>query len=390
MIEQLKKSQIISLQIENNLCAIGFYYELLNITQYKKALFVSSSDFSFIKSDIATVKPNFKSFENLHKNVDFLFFKDDIYDLVEHYSINNFENEFLSLSKTDYDVIFLHRIDLFSNISSTVFEKFLQNIKYSGKQVIYSYRKNFHLNINLDLSIKLDYTHSNCSMKIEKNNLNLALITNDQELINIHKKLFIKDSNIELKVLDYSDIFTKKEDRFNYVVYYEEDKILNKDRLTDIKTFFPNAKILYRINKDFIREYDIEEFKKMGVDEVLAKNFDIKKYVNRFEKYIGKNFYTDRVKAILNDKKELSHDKFLKYIEQLNKNHIIYNSIGVERDRIISDTKLSDFRKGDFYHYDKVHNMMVFVFLDVFKDGANKLLHKRLDLPKDNLKEFAR
>jgi len=410
--KNIEISEVFTIDTDENRCALLFCLQLQHQLDNAKMLFLTANNFDLVHDNLERVKPYLPYFDVLKVRTKYLFMKDSWLDLHAQYGTRALSNELSSLVEhSQEDIFFFHRIDLFFD---KVFTKeledlliaFIKDIRYYHKKVIVSYnsktvsgkafetlfvdRRDISYHIQEDKSdVDGDcYTTIKTYNKfLTKQSSEIILITDKNEIINMHKTIFENQKDINFKDLTLEavkndlNLIGKSTD---IVIYNDAKSLIEPNIIEGIKKSAPFAKIFQLSDQKFLRKTDRTNAKELGIDYLATKNFDIEEYIVSIESVIENTFYTKKLKHFytLEKQKEIDLEELKHHVMALKENNILFALLSVKKEDIDASDITTLLREHDYVFHDSSHNRVVFVLLNILRDNAQNILAKRLNIKK--------
>lgn len=227
--------------------------------------------------------------------------------------------------------------------------------------------------------------------KIEKNipaqkttNMNIKLkpkmlvISQDEYFIKLHKYIFDKHFNLSF-ASTIGELISKIMQNPDIIIYQTEEEQPDTTVCTLVKENKLNSKIIYFVNKDFIRTEDKMEISSLGCYEILPKIFNLEDYIFILEKAVDNYFYTKIIHKLPTLKKVTSSKNLNEIIEMLY-NEKIYFSI-IKTNKEINDIE-HKVRTNDILYTSK--NLNCVILINVTKNFFENRLKNKFNLEKDD------
>ncbi len=409
MRKNINISEVITINAEINECSLAFSFELLNhLSDSTRMLLITANNIKKVHENIEQVKEYVTDFEKLHSLTDYLFLKENWTQMYEKYGLRAFENELISLAENkEYDVYYFHRIDLFfdkyfTNELQNALITLIESVRYNHKKVIFSYNnqtvsgKSFEslLKSRQDLSFNVKPNNNDCdfTMKtynhlLKKEYAKISLISNDEDIINLHKIIFSDQKKIRFNALSLDDLQNLSQIAFedsDIIVYNDSRKILDSKMIYAFKKLSPYARIFSINSRKSIRKTDLKESKEAGVDLLLPKSFDIKEYIHTIELAIQDEFYTQKLKKLsfLTKRQQVDVKELMQRIGELEKERIFFSIVTARATDIENNNISSMIRKEDFVFIDHTNNIILFVMINLLPDIAKDIIAERTSVSK--------
>ncbi len=410
MRKNIKISEIITINTNVNECALAFSYQLLDHLQdSNKMLVITANNIKKVYENVEQAKEYIANFDKLHPLTKYLFLKENWTKMHEKYGSKSFQNELISIveNKT-FDLYYFHRIDMFfdkrfsENIQKAL-TLLIESIRYNHKKVIFSYNnqtisgKSFEtfLKVKEDISFTIkpgndndcDFTMKTYNHLLKKEYASIYLISNDEDITNMHKIIFGDQKNIRFKHFTLDDLQNPANLEFkesDIIIYNDSRKMLDANMIQAFKKLAPYARIFSLSNRKSIRKTDLKESKEAGINLLLPKSFDLKEYIHTIELAIGDEFYTKKLKnlSFLTSAHQVDIKELMQRIAELEKNRI-YFSIVTARATDIENNNISRMiRKEDFVFIDKSHDITLFVMINLLPDVAKDVIAERTSINK--------
>ena len=391
-------TQLILLKSEDNSCLIESAIKLHHQSFKDSMLFLSHKEKSFVTNSMTHLKENIKELSQIR----FMFLKQAWTTLDDMYGKTFFINEIQKMMKEEeFSTLYFHRADtFFEGATKRDLERIISDIaeiaRYYHKVVIFSLGEQTRLGQTMDevlyKEVDLEYLiqkdkSGNCQSKMlksKKEDANIVLFSDKNEIVEFHKYIFKKDTHIHfnhVKELDENQILIEEAD----IIVFNLHNVPFKDKLlTLIKKRKLRTKFLFLSDDDIIRKRDKVRKIEKGISQVFEKNFDLSEYIYTIEKIIGRNFYT----TILDKVNILPHNHYLKDEEILKDTvysflnyHIYFSMVAVEYksvDPIIFDVIENSIRDLDLVYHNEQSKNLIFLLVDILPQRALFLINQRL------------
>ncbi len=409
MRKNINISEIITINTDINECSLAFSFELLShLSDSTKMLLITANNIKKVHENIEQVKEYIKDFDKLHSLTEYLFLKENWTQMYEKYGLKAFENELISIAENSkYDLYYFHRIDLFfdkhfnQEIQETI-TTLIESIRYNHKKVIFSYNnqtvsgKIFEtfLENRQDLSFNVkpndkdcDFTMKTYNHLLKKEYAKISLISNDENIINMHKIIFSDQKKIHFNTISLDHLQNSTQIAFkdsDIIIYNDSRKVLNSEMIHAFKKLAPYARIFSINNRKSIRKTDIKESKEAGVDLLLPRSFDFKEYINTIELAIQDEFYSQKLKnlSFLAKEQQVDIKELMQRISELERKRIYFSIVTARATDIESNNISSMIRKEDFVFIDHVNNIILFVMINLLPDIAKDIISERTSVSK--------
>jgi len=202
-------------------------------------------------------------------------------------------------------------------------------------------------------------------------NVSVVVIAKDEKIKKINKYLLEKPQ-IELKIIDtIADSLEAILQNPDYLLYFGEDDKINSSICELGQKYDLYTKILYVVNKKFIRVDDRLNLIDKGCVDLLNFNIQVINYVLEISKHIQMNFYKI---SIINDFIKLETKRDIEdFVEYLLEERILFSIIKIDR-------KLKNVKY--LRHYDKYiefEEYSVIIFINLLKHELQIIFDKMKD-----------
>ena len=202
-------------------------------------------------------------------------------------------------------------------------------------------------------------------------NVSLVVIAKDEKIQRINKYLLDKPQ-IELKIIDsIVDSLDAILQNPDYILYFGEDNKINPS-ICELRTKYNlYTKILYMVNKEFIRVDDRLNIIDKGCVDLLNFNIPIINYVLEISKYIQIHFY--KIGIIRNDLKLKTKDEVIDFINYLLKGRILFSIVKI-------DEKLENIQYlRNYDKYIEFEDYNIIIFVNLLKHELTKIIFSKMD-----------
>ncbi len=407
MVEKVLKvqdsKQFIFLKSEDNGCLIESAMKIHTQDSKENMLFLSHKEVSFVQNSMNQLKDGMKGFASISTQMRFMFLKQSWTVLDEMYGKTFFINEIQKMMKEEeFSTLYFHRADtFFDGCSKRDIERIVSDIieiaRYYHKMVIFSLGEQTRLGKIMDevLSQEVDLEYlvhkdnlGNCQsrmLKCKKEDANIVLFSDKNEIIELHKYIFKKDTHIHfnhITELAENQVLVEEAD----IIIFNLHNIPFKDILLNlIKKRKLRTKFLFLSNDAVIRKRDKVHKIEKGISQVFEKNFDLSEYIYTIEKIIGRNFYTtilDKVNILPRNHyfkdEEILKDTVYNFLNY----HIYFSMVAIEYSGvkpITLDMIENSIRDLDLVYHNEKNKNLIFLLVDILPHRALSLISQRLD-----------
>ena len=208
----------------------------------------------------------------------------------------------------------------------------------------------------------------------EQINKKVLLISQDEKLIKLHKFLFNKD----IFQLDIATTLTETIQKIlegpDLIIYNPHDNSYDLEVCDIIKKNNLQSKLIYIVNKDYIRNEDKMSAIHAGCYEVFPKKFIFEEYILTLEKALNINFYTSLIQQLPSHKKVIKSLKHFCNIIDSFWQHGICFTIILAKTNIPKEKIIPKIREKDVIFYDNEY--ITICLLNLLKVNANIITNK--------------
>jgi len=202
-------------------------------------------------------------------------------------------------------------------------------------------------------------------------NVSVVVISKDKKIQRINKYLLEKPQ-IELKIIDsIADSLEAILQNPDYLLYFGEDDKIHLSICELNHKYDLYTKILYVLNREFIRVDDRLKLIDKGCVDLLNFNMPTINYVLEISKYIQINFY--KINIIKNDIELKTKEEVIDFITYLLNERILFTIIKI-------DSKLE---KVDYLReYDKYiefENYNIIIFVNLLKHELKRIMFNKME-----------
>jgi hypothetical protein len=407
MKHNIQLSEVITIDTPDNRCAMAFAMELQNhLPNHTSTMVITANRPELVHSNLEVVKQHLPHFDTIHDKTTYLFLKENWSGLHERYGIKAFINELRTLIEKDrYDLYYVHRLDLFFDkvFNEEIEESILaliEAVRYNHKKVLLSYNthtvsgKSFDklLQNKRDLSFDVvpnndgecDLTMQTHNRLLQKESASIVLISDQPEIRHMHKHIFGSEPKIRFQSASLQDLEKAHSHLINedtdLIIYNDSRKILDSSLAKLFKKEAPYAQLYWLTNRKSIRKTDLIESKKIGIELLFPKNFDIKEYIQYVEQVIQNQFYTHKLDDLSfnGENQVVDIRELMQRISELEKKNILFSLVTVNLSDIKEENIPSLIRKDDFVFMDQNHNIVLFVLINIMQEQAKQIIADRV------------
>jgi len=415
IINKLQESESIVIEGDRRIGKLTFALYILK-KKYSKISFVSPLNSNQVSKRIESTSKAFIEFSEIDKFIDAYSFREDWVDLKNEYGFKYLLQDLeYFIENQPNDVIVFHRIgNIFEYSDRDLIESFFNTllsygIKYKkklvfllGNDVVNYDLIAYNLVESADLYLKVTkegdlreieilfaltpildakYMFESKHKKLflftkEKSgyvnkNVSVVVIAKDDYVKRINKYLLEKP-RIELKIIDsIADSLEAILNNPDYLLYFGEDDKINQS-ICELNTKYDlYTKILYLLNRDFVRVDSRLKLIDKGCVDLLNFNMPSINYVLEISKYIQMNFYKIN---IVNDEVKLeTKDEVQDFIQYLLDERILFSIVKIEENLI----DLKYLRKYDKYVELEEYNIIIFI--NILKNELSKIIFSKME-----------
>ena len=390
--------QLMLIKSGDNSCLIEASLKIHNLDSSNNMLFLSHKEVSFVQDSIKLLEERGKKFSNVR----YMFLKHTWSVLDGMYGKTFFINEIQKMMKEEeFSTLYFHRADtFFDGCTKRDMERIISDIieiaRYYHKVVIFSLGSHgrfgqiiddiLYKEVDVDYLVERDKSGACQSriLKSKKEDANIVLFSDKNEIIALHKYIFKKDTHIHFNhivELDENQALVEEADIiiFNLHNIPFKDKILSLIKKRKLRT-----KFIFLSDDSVIRKRDKVRKIEKGITQVFEKNFDLSEYIYTIEKIIGRDFYTtilDKV-SILPRNHYLAEEEILKdTVYSFLNYHIYFSMVAVEysSEKPISlETIENCIRDLDLVYHNEKNKNLIFLLIDILPQRALSLITDRL------------
>jgi hypothetical protein len=426
LLNGIKHSEFSIIEGENKAGKLTFSLFILNKIESKNPLIISSMNKQIIKKRFDNLKTiQNENFPKFLQTIKLFSLKNNWLNLKASYGFDLLIEDLNKLiNDMSPDAIILHRPDLmFSEIESELAKFFIENIiniknNLNFKLILTSdikseisdfsenyadiaffvkkenntrkiiiiknsifpledYEYTFSLK---DLSLnKIQHDNDNNTSTSITNNTNtkpkMLIISNDKYFMDLHQYLFEKYFDLTF-ASSTGEIINEIMENPNIIVYQTENEKPDTTLCSLVKENKINSKIIYFVNKEFVRIEDKMEINTLGCYEILPKNFHIEEYILLVERAINNFFYTQKIKKL----PAFKEVQKLKKLEDISENFYeerIYFSV-IRINKKIDDIKYK-LRAYDILYV--AENYTCIIMINITKNFFKKRLKEKFNIP---------
>ncbi len=408
MKQNLQLSEVITIDTQENRCAIAFAMELqLHLPSAPRTLFITGNRAQLVRDNLKIVSDYLEGFEHVHQNTSYLFLKESWSELHDRYGIQAFINELRTLTDNDtYDLFYFHRIDLFfdkafnDEIEEAVLA-LIESVRYHHKKIFFSYNtqtvsgKSFErvLQNHRDLSFDVvpnndgecDLTMKTHNRLLQKGYVSILLISDQPSVKRMHKYILEGEPDIRFKTLSLAQLQSGDEaidPQTDLIIYNDSIKLLDAEMTAELKKIAPDAQIFWLTGRKSIRKSDITKSKEIGIEMLFPKTFDIREYMHAIEHAVQKQFYSHKLDNLsyLNDTQIVNIQDLPKRLSELQSKRILFSVVTVNASHIHEENIPSLIRKEDFVFIDAEHDVVLFVLVNLPEEHARQIIAHRVNV----------
>jgi hypothetical protein len=203
----------------------------------------------------------------------------------------------------------------------------------------------------------------------------MLVISQNEHFIQLHKYLFEKYFDLSF-ASTIGEVISKIMQNPDIIIYQTEEEKPDTTVCTLVKENKLNSKIIYFINKNFIRTEDKMEINYMGCYEIIPKIFNLEEYIYILEKALNNHFYTPIIHKLPSFKHVNSPKHFCDIIENLYNEKIFFSVIKLYEN--IDDNIKTKLRTHDIVF--KTENITCIVLIDMTKYFFEKKLKEKFNV----------
>ncbi|MRJ06310.1 MAG: hypothetical protein C6I01_02160 [Epsilonproteobacteria bacterium] len=408
-------------------------YSLSKLLQGPKTLFLTPIQELLMKKRFEGIKEVGDGVVNRYLQSTELFityyFKDNFDQLKKRYPVDFLVKDIISaVEREGAEVLFFHRLEQFFEIQDfDNAEKFLKEItKYAqlnNKKLFFTFsHSEKYVNLQelldnyIDLGIELKHGDERRIVEVkytifpmaekryffQMTDRGLVLIPENIEKVESIRRFttlvyssdpkirdilsyLLSNPRFKLKVTEkITDFMNALFKGFDIVFFFDADKDFDMDYCYLIKDNHLSTRLLYILNKDFIRSGDRVEAIDAGCYELFPKNFLIEDLVLALKRIVGDEFYNIHELDKLPHHFRNNKDNFCKIVKTFLARRIYFTNV-VAKINLPMEKVVKVIRRSDFLYFDEKTKTYVFLFLnarqEITKDIILPNLQKRLGVP---------
>ncbi|GAX87786.1 conserved hypothetical protein [Lebetimonas natsushimae] len=423
LIEAIKKSDFSLIEGNSKSGKLTFSLFMLNKLNINNPLLISTINKSIIQKRLDNLKnTQNNNFQKIFQNIQLYSLKSNWENIKTSYGFDLLTEDLNKLiNDKKPDTLIFHRPDLmFSEIEFEYAKTFIENLinlkntlnfklfittdidsvisKFSEnytditfliknennlrkiiiKNSIYpleSYEYFFSLK-NFSLEKLKDNTQRNENITI-KTKPKMLIISKDEYFIKLHKYLFEKYFDL-LFAKTIGEVLSKIMQNPDLIIYQTGEERPDRTVCNLVKENKFNSKIIYFINKDFIRTEDKMEINYLGCYEIIPKIFNLEEYIFILEKATNNYFYTKIIQKLPALKQIMSSKNLNEIIKNLYNEKIYFSIIKLNKKINNIEKKL---RMHDFIF--KSEKFTCIILIDVTKIFFENRLKNKFNLNKN-------
>jgi len=367
LFEAVRNSEIVSIEGDNKTGKLTFTLYLISRSVSEKTLILSSIPKPILNKRIESIKKleDEEINELIENKLEFLCLKENWEEIKAKYGFDFLIEDILYIVKDiqPKNIIF-HRPDLMFNEDEFEFAKWLIDslielkenfhtrlfITTKENSIIENIIENYS-DIDFEIktqperivkvksslfplkTLKYQFLYENGKLILKEFNKNIThketkkhsmlLITQNDYLIKIHNYLFEKKFDITFaKEISQSIASILKEPEI--VVFNPPEKTLNLQMCELASEKKLSSKIIYLINKDYVRTDDKMRAVYAGCYEIMPAKFNIEEYIFLIEKLIKDFFYTEKINQLPMQKEIKSFEHFCTVVDNFYNERIYF------------------------------------------------------------------
>jgi len=412
---KLQESESIVIEGDKRIGKLTFALYLLK-KKYSKISFISSITSNQVAKRLESVSQSFIEFSDIDEFVDAYSFREDWIDLKNEYGFKYLLQDLeYFIENTKNDVVVFHRIghifeysdrDLIEYFFTTLLSYGIKHKKklvfLVGTDVVNYDLISHHLVESSDLYLRITkeadirevevlfalspimdpkYIFESKHKKLffftkEKSgyvskNISVVVIAQDEKIKRINKYLLDKPQ-IDLQIIDsIADSLEAILQNPDYLLYFGEDNKINPS-ICELRVKYDlYTKVLYMLNRDFIRVDDRLHLIDKGCVDLLNFNIPIINYVLELSKYIQMNFY--KIGIIQDEIKLETKEEIINFINYLLEEKILFSIIKI--DGKLENTKyLRSYDK-----YIELEDYNIIIFINLLKHELTKIIFNKME-----------
>ena len=343
----------------------------------------ASYGFDFIYEDIERIILNSKSDAVILHRPDLMFSHDE-YDYARLFlekfieiANNNGKKIFITSEKDHFITEFLENytdisliIEKYPNIRKILIKHSLYPIDTNEYKFILENKKFILEKLSQKETIKTQ------SQQIDFSKKTLLLVSEDERFININKYLFENYFEIDI-ASNLSEVINKITQKPDIVIYQDNHPLTDFSICNTIKKLSQNSKIIFILNKEYIRTEDKMDATQLGCCEIFPKFFNLEEYILTIEKSINHFFYSNKIKLLPLQKIATNYENFCKNIQSLYKERIFFSVIETKE---FNKEIIKKLRNHDILFINEKNNYLYLALINVTKEMFEKRLKEKLQL----------
>ena len=282
---------------------------------------------------------------------------------------NNYINDILE-NYTDINLLFQKEDTIKISIQNSIFPIYPSKFNFILEEK--------HLTLKPIKKTTIEQTKENSSLENNKEQeiKKILLISQKKDLIKLHKFLFKK----EIFQLEIATTLTETIQKIleapDLIIYNPHDDSYDLKVCHIIKKNHLKSKLIYIVNKDYVRNENKMDAIHAGCYEVFPKKFIFEEYILTLEKALNKSFYTSLIKQLPSDNKVIKSLKHFCTITDSFWNDGICFTIILAKTDMPKEKIISKIRAKDIIFYNDENEYTAICLLNILKEKADVVINK--------------
>jgi len=205
--------------------------------------------------------------------------------------------------------------------------------------------------------------------------VNFLLITDKNDLINLHKYIFSRKGFSVDIATSMTDTINKILTNPDIIIYNPKNEELDLSICETIKEKQLKSKLIYIPKHSYVRTEDKMRALNAGCYEMFPLNFSLGEYIIEIEKMLGIYFYTPILNKLPNNKVVTTIKHFCEIIDSLYNEKIYFTLIKFSYNIPLEMLK-NKLRKTDIIFYDKQSNSYILALINLRQTNISPVINK--------------
>ncbi|WP_456479272.1 hypothetical protein [Nautilia sp.] len=209
----------------------------------------------------------------------------------------------------------------------------------------------------------------------QKKAINVLIISENEELINLHKYVFNSKYFFVDEAKNISEIINKILSAPDLIIYNPKEEHLDMSVCNTLKQQSIPSKLIYIAQTEYVRTEDKMKALESGCYEIFPENFALGEYILEIEKMLDFNFYTPVLNRLFINKIFNDIKSFCDVLDSLYEEKVFFTILKFESDSS-PEKYVKKLRNTDILFYDQNKSLFIICLINLRKRNIKPVFNK--------------